>query len=151
MCYDPSPKPSRAVRFDFVTYYGMSYLTSEVEWPNSDSDCKSGHVCPSHNESARHQKCISCSHKIGNEIETFQLEIFKQYKVVRYFYLNIASESVTAIKSIQNLSSSIEEAGFELCFPSSLIYGLISRLSVEYGKLVHLEGGLTQCRQLRYR
>ena len=60
----------------------------------------------------------------------------------------IASESQTALKRLQ---SSIDEAGYEFCFPLPLIYALISRLSVENGSLVSLQAGWTQCRQLRYR
>ena len=59
-----------------------------------------------------------------------------------------ASESE---KALDRLKSSIEEVGYEFCFPLPLIYALISRLSVEHGKLLNLQAGWTECRQLRYR
>ena len=70
MCYDANPKPSRAVKFDYVTYYGMSYLTAQVKWPSSDSSCKSDQLCPSLNETARHQDCFACSQKIDIGVGT---------------------------------------------------------------------------------
>ena len=30
-CYVGQPKPSRAIRFDYMTFYGMSYLTAGNE------------------------------------------------------------------------------------------------------------------------
>ena len=145
MCYDANPKPSRAVRFDNLTYLGMSYLTAHVEWPDSDSDCKSDHVCPSYNETARLETCHSCSRKIGIEIISF---LRCSINFSNRFIPMLAYESATAIQSVK---SSVEKASFEVCFPTSLIYGLISRLSVEYGKLISLQGGWTECRQKRYR
>ena len=67
VCYDGYPKPSRAIRFDYATYYGMSYLTAQVEWPSSDSSCKSSQLCPA-NETAREKDCFACSRKIDKGI-----------------------------------------------------------------------------------
>lgn len=62
----------------------------------------------------------------------------------------LALESARAMKAVEE---AIEEAALEVCFPTSLIYGLISRLSVEYEKLIPLEqtNGWTQCRQRRFK
>ena len=147
-CYVENPKPSRAVRFDYMTFHGMSYLTAQNEWTGADSECKSDQMCPDKNETSRTTNCISCSHKIV-EGSRFSQDKFRWTNLCISLLNQIsASESAPALET---LKSSVEEAGYEFCFPLPLIYGLISRLSVENGKLVPLQGGWTDCRQLRYR
>ena len=66
-CYVEKPKPSRAIRFDYMTFYGMSYLTAGNEWDsNTNSECKSDQMCPGMDESKRLTNCVSCSYKIGH-------------------------------------------------------------------------------------
>ena len=71
MCYDANPKPSRAVRFDNLTYLGMSYLTAQNEWHQTDSECKSDELCPSKNETLRTENCVACSFKIDEGFQQF--------------------------------------------------------------------------------
>ena len=66
-CYVEKPKPSRAIRFDYMTFYGMSYLTAGNEWDsNNDSECKSDQMCPGMDEAKRLTNCVACSYKIGH-------------------------------------------------------------------------------------